>query len=348
MKAFLIATKELSDVDILSSRLPAVLLPLLDRPFIQHVVEYLTDQGINEFEIVVCHFSEKIKEFLGNGERWGINITYHHVKNSAESYKPLQALKGSKSDVLIGNADRLPVLNLKNEDDKKNEIKTTLFSSLETQHPQDDESCEWSGWARLSKSFLGQVNEFDEKSIYESLNQGQGQTVRTQYVEQMLSVATLSDLLSSQEKAMTKKFHGLHSLGKQVEPGVWLSRNVELQPDVKILPPVYIAEDSRLIKGCQIGPNTVIGNNCIVDKDSVVKTSVVLPGTYIGEDLELSNALADKNLLINIKIGSEIQVTDDFLIGSITDFSINIKRFLKYFSVLSRIGRKIKSIRFKF
>ena len=337
MKAFLIATKELLNVDNLSNSMPAVMMPLLDRPFIQHVVEYLTDQGITDFEVVVCHRPEKIKGLLGNGERWGVNIKYHLVKNPAQSYSPLQFLKRDQSDVLIANADRLPGLDLKNKDYKTNQFDARLFCTLDTNQPENDESCQWSGWAWLSKSFLNQMKNFDENAICESL-QKQGQAVKTEYIKQILSVATLKDLLSSQEKAMTKKFHGLHSLARQVEPGIWLSRNVELQPDVKVLPPVYIGEDCRLIKGCQIGPNTVIGSNCVIDKDSVVKSSIVMPGTYIGEDLELSHALADKNLLINVKIGSEIQVNDEFLIGSITDFTFNIKRLLRYLNILFRIG----------
>lgn len=333
MKAFLIATKELLNVDILSGRIPAVMMPLLDKPFIQHVVEYLTEQGITDFEVVVCHRPEKIKGLLGNGERWGVNIKYHVVENPAQSYKPLQFLKMEQNDVLIANADRLPDLDLKNKDYKNKRFDAILFNTLDTQKTENDESFEWCGWAWLSKSFLNQMKEFDEKAICESPGQKQGKAVKTEYVKQILSAATLSDLLSSQEKTMTKKFHGLHSVARQVEPGIWLSRNVELQPDVKVLPPVYIGEDCRLIKGCQIGPNTVIGNNCVIDKYSVVKNSVIMPGTYIGEDLELSHSLADKNLLINIKIGSEIQVSDDFLIGSITDFTFNIKRLFKFFSI---------------
>ena len=45
MNAVVIATRKAPEMDRLAERYPAALLPLFDRPFIQHVVEYLAGQG---------------------------------------------------------------------------------------------------------------------------------------------------------------------------------------------------------------------------------------------------------------------------------------------------------------
>ena len=60
----------------LGDRLPAALLPLVDRPFIQHVVEHLVDCGITEIHVVLSHLPEKVEALLGDGQRWGIRIRY--------------------------------------------------------------------------------------------------------------------------------------------------------------------------------------------------------------------------------------------------------------------------------
>ena len=71
MRAIVIATGEAPDMTGLSERYPAPMLPLVDRPFIQHVVEILVDQGVTVFDFVLSHQPEKIEEVLGDGTRWG-------------------------------------------------------------------------------------------------------------------------------------------------------------------------------------------------------------------------------------------------------------------------------------
>lgn len=96
-----------------------------------------------------------------------------------------------------------------------------------------------------------------------------------------------------------------------------MSNNVVLHPTARVEAPVFVGRNCRILEGARIGPNAVIGHDCIVDSHSAVSEAVVFPGTYVGEGLELDHAIADRNLLLSVKVGAAIRVTDDFLLSSL-------------------------------
>src|SRR3989304_6145179 len=66
----------------LSSKLPKPLLPIGNRPLITYHIRYLKELGIDEIIIVVGYLKEKIIEYLGNGEKFGIKIRYVEQKKN--------------------------------------------------------------------------------------------------------------------------------------------------------------------------------------------------------------------------------------------------------------------------
>ena len=85
-----------------------------------------------------------------------------------------------------------------------------------------------------------------------------------------------------------------------------IGRNVSLHPAVQIEAPVFIGDNCRIGPGTRLGPNAVIGDNCILESRSLVSHSVVLPGSYIGELLELTHAVVDHNRLASVRLNTEI------------------------------------------
>ena len=84
MRAVLFATGHCPSIDALNKRTPAPLLPLVDRPFVHHVVETLAAEGISHFDVVLSAQSERFQEALGDGSRWGVQFNYHAVPSAKE------------------------------------------------------------------------------------------------------------------------------------------------------------------------------------------------------------------------------------------------------------------------
>jgi glucose-1-phosphate thymidylyltransferase len=52
------------------------LVPVANKPILFYGLEHMVDAGIRDFGIVVGDTSEEIVAAVGNGERWGVDITY--------------------------------------------------------------------------------------------------------------------------------------------------------------------------------------------------------------------------------------------------------------------------------
>ena len=52
------------------------LVPVANKPVLFRVIEAIHDAGIDEIGIVVGDTANEIKEAVGPGRRWGVNITY--------------------------------------------------------------------------------------------------------------------------------------------------------------------------------------------------------------------------------------------------------------------------------
>ncbi len=55
---------------------PKPLLPVAGRPLIEHHIEALVKAGYKELVINHAHLGQQIEAALGDGQRWGISITY--------------------------------------------------------------------------------------------------------------------------------------------------------------------------------------------------------------------------------------------------------------------------------
>lgn len=86
MKAVILATGAPLRVGPLDDRRPAPLFPILDKPILQHLVEYLVECGVTQFDIVLNVMPEKVQEAMGDGRRWGSLFRYHLARDAGRPY----------------------------------------------------------------------------------------------------------------------------------------------------------------------------------------------------------------------------------------------------------------------
>jgi lipopolysaccharide/colanic/teichoic acid biosynthesis glycosyltransferase len=315
------ATGDCPDLTLLNERYPTPLLPLLDRPFVQHVVEFLIGLGATEFDFVLSRMPEKIEQLLGDGTRWGSAFRYHLAREAARPYPLLRTiLAGAKGEpVMFVHANRLPLVQL-----PKGPSPGAVFCWREPSPPPGGDPLTWTGWAWLPAPVVADLPDgMDEQALGRRLvgaAQGQEGVVE---VARPLGVTSYHELLDSHRRVLGGEFPGLMLSGREVDKGIWLSRNVSLHPTARLAPPVYIGENTRIAGGVQLGPNVVVGRDTILDSHSIVADSVIFPGSYVGEALQLDHAIVDKNCLVNAQVGAAVSVTDDFILGSMSEKTLS-------------------------
>jgi histidinol-phosphate phosphatase family protein len=74
LKAVILAGGKGTRVAQRSQGVPKPLLPVNGRPLLQHQFDLLASHGIREVTVLCGHGAESIREFAGDGERWGLEV----------------------------------------------------------------------------------------------------------------------------------------------------------------------------------------------------------------------------------------------------------------------------------
>ena len=316
MRAILIATGE--TMSPFSDEFATPMLPMIDRPLLQHAVEWLASHGIDRFDVVLGRRARAIQSLLGDGTRWGVSIRY---RTAADVARPWQALGGfgpSADDepILLAHADRLPLVDP--SADRPRDGSPVVYVRADDSEGRPA----WSGWAWvLPDDLLDLPPDADVNDLFDRLLEP-GRGPRVVAVGSILDATTGEALMRSHRDLIASRPAGLMLSGREVRPEVWVSSNVRLHPSVRLVPPVFVAEDCRLGPGVRLGPDAFVGAGSVIDADSTVAESVLFPDTYVGASLDLNEALVSHGRLAHLRLGPDLIVDDEQLISSVAAYRL--------------------------
>lgn len=301
MQSIIFATGYSEGLCPLADQLPSPLFRLVGRPMIVHVLESLVQRGVTKVDLVLHHLPELIEETLGDGKRWGVEITYHLARDAATAYSLLPSIARTWGcgKVLLGQADTLPDLG-------EDEISEGWVAGPDG---------EWSGWAfEHSERISAYPRDLSRKLLEQRLKET-GVEVRSQ---RLLSVQTFADIKRSNLELLNSfgERWRLPASVKEVEPGIWLSSRSFIDPGCELRAPVLIGEGSQIKEGAIVGPGCVVEDHCVIDQGSVVRDSIVLANTYVGEALDIKNSLLGYNHLIHLSLDTAVPVHDEFILST--------------------------------
>lgn len=91
----------------LTENLPKPMLPVGDRPLMEHTIEQLKHSGIRNVSITTHYQADKITKYFGNGEAFGVNIDYIPEINPLGTAGALSLLQNLGEPLLVINGDIL-------------------------------------------------------------------------------------------------------------------------------------------------------------------------------------------------------------------------------------------------
>jgi len=283
--------------------LPAVMLPLADRPFLQHVVEALADLGIRELHFVLARHPEVVEQYFRDGGKWGVTCHYHLMAEPGGEISVLRRIPlGEGTEfVILADGERLTHLG---------QIKASRTPIVWS----DRESQQWTGWAVLSLgqfekvALMGRFDEAREWILRESVSVP---------VRGCLSVRSAKELLDSQEKLLNGDYPEIELTGRVSDAGARLGHHSRINASAELIPPVFIGEDSIVGPRTRVGPNVVLGRECIVEPETLVRNALICDGSFVGEHLILDGVLVDQARLRHVRLGAEFTVPDDLVLDSV-------------------------------
>lgn len=78
MKSIIMAGGKGTRLYPLTKRVPKPMVPLLDRPVMEYIVELLDQHGFGDITVTLCYLPEVIRHHFGDGRAFGVRMHYAH------------------------------------------------------------------------------------------------------------------------------------------------------------------------------------------------------------------------------------------------------------------------------
>ncbi|MBW2466817.1 MAG: NTP transferase domain-containing protein [Deltaproteobacteria bacterium] len=108
MKAFILAGGKGSRLLPYTTNFPKPLMPIKDKPILEIVIDRLRKADITDIIFGTGHMAELLQTFFGNGEKFGVKISYSREDEPLGTAGPLNLVRDKLTDTfLVMNGDIL-------------------------------------------------------------------------------------------------------------------------------------------------------------------------------------------------------------------------------------------------
>jgi mannose-1-phosphate guanylyltransferase len=299
MQALVLAGGEGTRLRPLTATIPKPIVPLVERPFIAYMVDWLAGHGVEEVLLACGFMADEVREVLGDGEPGGPRLRYlaePAPRGTAGAIKFAEEHLGGR--FLVLNGDVLSDLDLGALVRAHEERGARATLGL---YPVDDPSAY--GLVRTGED--GEIAEFLEKP-QPGEQPEPGEISAGAYV---LERALLEEIPADREVSIEHEVfpaligRGLFAVrlsGYWIDIGTparylqasWdvlegrVRTAVEPRPDA-----VLVASGAKVADRARVGPRAVVGDRCEVAAAAQVEESVLLPGCRVGEAARVARSI---------------------------------------------------------
>ena len=324
---------------------PKQLLPIANKPMSQYALEDLKKAGITDIAIIIGDvYPEKVKEYYGTGEKFGVNITYVYQDKPKGISHAISLCKDfvnkDKFVVYLGdNVLRKDLVSYTEKFSSSNSDALILLCAV------DDPSK--FGVAELDGTKIKKITEKPKDSpsnlavigiyfltpkIFEIINNlkpsQRGELEITDALQMLLSNGTVDyDTVTGWWKDTGTPEDIIHanklvldSIGTEnqflinsddtIHDQIVTGKNTIITQDSHIQGPVIIGKNCKIGPAVRIGSYVSIGDNCIL-KNCSIENSIIMSDCKINSKVNLSSSI--------IAHGSKIEDNDtkkhQFLLG---------------------------------
>ncbi len=299
MKTIIFADRAGHELDPVCQHVCPALLQIAGKPVLEHTIEDLAGNGLTDVTLVVGPHAADIQKTIGGGDRWGIRVRYASSRSgepAADILRRLETNPGEPFLCLRGDVVRSPM------------VAEFLASA---------ESMDWRGTlaARAGSRNAWMVLAETESGNFQMLDPGQvtrdtvGDTVNIR-AGKVTALANCDEYFRSALKAASGMFNGLIVAGFPAHAKQRLGRFSRAPQPGSRVRHMLVGNYSRLAETVTTQGTVVIGDHCLVDENTHLADCVVLPGTYVGADLEVRHAIIGPGFMIRLDLGVVVPIDD--------------------------------------
>ncbi len=112
-KAVILAGGKGTRLRPLTDKIPKALIDIQGRTVTEHLFDLLKKYGIRDCYLAIGYLKDKIKDFFGDGSKFGMNIRYIEEEEALGTAGPLRLIKDElKESFIVSNGDELKDINI--------------------------------------------------------------------------------------------------------------------------------------------------------------------------------------------------------------------------------------------
>lgn len=352
MKAVVMAGGEGTRLRPMTASMPKPLLPVVNRPIMEHVLRLVRRHGITDAVVTVQFLASLVRNYFGDGEELGMNISYateEEPLGTAGSVKNAEHLLQGEPFLVI-SGDALTDVDL-GELIAFHRRKGALVTVCLTRKPNplefgitivDDEGrvqrfLEKPTWGQVFSDTVNTGIYVMEPEVLDRVAEGEvvdwSGDVFPQLLEEGEAVYGFVaegywEDVGTHESYMQAHADVLSGLvevdidGFQVSPGVWVAEGAEVSPEATLHAPVYVGDYAKVEPGAELREFTVLGSNVVVKGGAFLHRAVVHDNVFIGPQTNLRACVIGKNTDImraarieeGVVVGDECVIEEEAII----------------------------------
>jgi mannose-1-phosphate guanylyltransferase len=300
MQALVLVGGEGTRLRPLTNTVPKPVVPLVDRPFISYMVDWLAGHGVEEIVFACGFMPDAMREVLGEGQAGGPRLSYVAEPEALGTAGAIKFAGGELRDRFLAlNGDVLTDLDL-----------TALMRAHEERdaratlglYPVEDPS----SYGLVRRDSGDAVVEFLEKPGEDGRAAGEAEINAGIYVlersllEQIPAGRAVSIEREVFPQLVSNGLYGLRLEGYWMDIGTpdrylqasWdilegrVETPLEPRPDA-----VLTAPDADVAESAEVGPRAVVGPGCRIGPGARIRGSVLLSGCVVGERAEVLGSI---------------------------------------------------------
>ncbi|HXR43015.1 MAG TPA: mannose-1-phosphate guanyltransferase [Acidothermaceae bacterium] len=325
MKAVVMAGGEGTRLRPMTANQPKPLLPVVNRPIMEHVLRLLRRHGFTDTVVTVQFLASLIRNYFGDGDELGMNLQYATEESplgTAGSVKNAESeLRDARFVVISGDAlTDIDLTDMARFHEQHNALVTVALKRVPNplefgivitrEDGHIDRFLEKPTWGQVFSDTVNTGVYMMEPEIFEHVAAGEPVDWSQEVFPKLLDigapiygyvadaywedVGTLDSLIQVQADVLNRQVD-VEIEGFEMMPGVWVCEGAEVDPEAILKGPIYIGDYAKVEGGAELREYTVLGSNVVVKNTAFLHRAVVHDNVFIGPQTNLRGCIIGKN-----------------------------------------------------
>ncbi|MCU1449011.1 MAG: nucleotidyl transferase, partial [Acidimicrobiales bacterium] len=346
MKAVIMAGGEGTRLRPLTSNQPKPMLPLANRPMMEHIVRLLKEHGFDEIVVTLAFLPQAIRTYFGDGSEFGVRMVYATEETplgTAGSVRNARQELTERFLVISGDVlTDIDISELVRFHDEKKALATIGLKAMENplefgivitrEDGSIERFLEKPTWGQVFSDTINTGIYVLEPEIFDAIPEGESVDFSSDVFPRLLDQgASLYGYVAEgywEDVGNLDAYAGAHRdvldgkvtvdvPGFRLSEGVWLGEGAEIDPDANIDGPAVIGDYCRVEAGANLHEYCVLGSNVIVRGDTFIERSVIHDNVYLSTGVRLRGCVIGRSsdLRQGARCEEGVVLGDDCFVG---------------------------------